>query len=234
MKKPKIKCPTGDHKTVQECRDCPNPCLPKPIRHSLLHERDKERKTHEKPTFGVTRLTTNCLRQSYYQLTEEQVHDLEKLWIFSRGHAIHEFITKTLDDKDKEVFIRKDFPDFTILGFIDALHDGTIYEFKTTSNIPSTPQKHHALQAQAYYTLLPIEQQKQIKKLSVIYLSLGKIVSFEVPKRDILPWLIVRAQQLTNALKNNAPPEKEVTWLCNYCDFQEQCEKADKKDFSLF
>ena len=144
----KIKCIDGSHKTVEECKVC-GKCLPKPVHHALLHGRDRERTPKEKPAYGVTTLTTNCLRQSYYKLTEEEVHDLEKLWIFSRGHAMHEFVTKTLEEGQKEVFVKKEFPHFDIIGFVDAIHEDTIYEFKTTSNVPEEPQKHHVLQGQA-------------------------------------------------------------------------------------
>ncbi len=225
----KIRCPNGEEKEVEACRNCPNPCLPHPIRHSLLKDRDKVRSKKEKPTFGITSLTSNCIRQSYYKLTIEEVHNLEKLWAFSRGQAIHTFITQTLKDEEKEIFVKKDFPTFTILGFIDAIHDGIIYEFKTTHDIPENPQSHHVLQGQAYYSLLNPEQQAKIKKILLIYLSMQKIKTFEVPKRDITGWLYVRAQQLTNALKTEIPPEKEVTWLCNYCDFEKLCDETIEK-----
>ena len=223
----KIRCPDGTEKSVEECKNCPHPCHPLPVRHALLHGRDRERKPKEKPAYGVTTLTTNCLRQSYFKLTEEEIHDLEKLWIFSRGHAMHEFVTKTLEDGQKEVFVKKEFPHFDIIGFVDAIHDDTIYEFKTTSNIPEQPQKHHVLQGQAYFSLLDPLKQSVIKKINITYLSMNKIKHFEAIPRDILPWLRTRAAILTQALETKTPPQAEVTWLCNYCDWKDKCEKLN-------
>lgn len=216
----KIKCPDGQHKTLEECRSC-DLCLPEPIKHTLLKGRGKTRKNKEKSAFGVTSLVENCLRYSYYKLTKELVFDLEKLWIFSRGHAFHAHF----EFENKEIFIKKELPDFDIIGFIDAVHNNVLYELKTTANIPQQPQQHHILQAQAYYSLLDKEKQENIKKIILVYLSLHKIKTFEIPKRDIIPFLIARAQILNNAIKRNKLPEREMSWLCKYCDFQDLCDQ---------
>ena len=97
-------------------------------------------------------------------------------------------------------------PDFNIIGFVDAIHDGIIYEFKTTKNIPETPQKHHILQGQAYFSLLNPFQQAQIKKILVIYLSLDKIKTFEIPKRNITTLLEKQAQIAWNEIPEYTAP----------------------------
>ena len=220
----KIRCPNGDIKTPKECLAC-GKCLPKPILKKLLGRSLVEGKTREGIRFGTTRLTTKCLRQSFYQLTEEQVFDLEKLWILSRGHAFHEYI----EFEENEVFVKKAFDDFEVIGFIDGIENNVMYELKTTSNIPEAPQEHHALQLQAYYSMYP--KREEIKKLSVVYLSMSKIKTFEIPKRNIIPWLENRGKQLATALKTNTPPPPEKSWLCNYCPFKDICEgkKIEKK-----
>jgi len=225
----KIRCPNGDLKTIEECRNCKNPCLPLPIRHALLYGRDIERTNKDKLTFGVTSLTSNCLRQAYYKLTEEEILDLEKLWIFSRGHAMHTFITKTLEEGQKEVFVKKEYPSFSIIGFIDAIHDDVLYEFKTTANTPETPQNHHILQGQAYYSLLDPLKQSSIKTIKIVYLSMQKIKTFDVIPRDILPWLQNRAAILAQAIQTKTPPPAEMSWLCKYCDFSDLCEQENSK-----
>ena len=226
----KIVCPAGIHHSVEESRICPH-CIgavPKPVLHALLSGRDRIRGAKEKPAFGVGSLVDQCLRRSYYKLTEEELLDLEKLWIFSRGHAVHTFVTQTLTDKEKEIFVKKEFPHFDVIGFVDALHDNIIYEFKTTTNIPEEPQEHHALQAQGYFSLLPEEKQKQIEKILVVYLSMQKIKTFEVPRRDITSFLESRAAQLTHALQKKLPLHREISWLCKYCEFNDACFNRDK------
>lgn len=225
----KIKCPSGAEHSVEEARSCKfcQAIYPKPVLHALLSGRDRVSKEREKPAFGIGMLVSNCLRQSYYKLTEEQIMELEKLWIFSRGHAIHQFITGTLKNEEKEIFVKKEFPKFDVIGFVDACHEGVIYEFKTTANLPDAPQTAHALQAQAYYSLLPEPQKSAITSILVVYLSMHNIKTFEIPIRDITSFLEARATQLMLALKNKLPIEKEVSWLCKYCEFYNLC--FDKK-----
>ncbi len=225
----KIKCPTGEQRTIDECKNCLRHCVPKPIRYALLHGRKEKDHKNEKAQYGVSSLVGDCLRQSYYRITEEEVFDLEKLWAFSRGHAIHEFITKTLERKEKEIFVKKEFPAFNIVGYVDAIHNDVIYEFKTTPKIPDKPQNNHILQGQGYFSLLPPEWQKQIRKIILIYLDMQKIKAFEVPKQDITTFLESKAAQLTLALRNKTPLRQEVSWLCKYCDYYEKCFEGQTK-----
>lgn len=226
----KIKCPNGHEHTVENARFCPF-CLehiPKPVLHALLVNRDREHVKKDKPAYGIGSLVAECLRQSYYKITEEQVFELEKLWTFSRGSAMHNFVTQTLSKPEKEIFVKKVFPQFDVIGFVDALHDNVIYEFKTTTNIPDEPQTHHVLQAQGYFSMLPEERQKEIAKIIVVYLSMQKIKHFEVPKRNITSFLESRAAQLTQAVKTKIPPHREIGWLCRYCEFESICFNKDK------
>jgi len=225
-----IKCPGGHEHTIDNARICPH-CLsqiPKPVLHALLVGRDREHKAKEKPAYGIGTLVSECLRQSYYKLTEDQVLELDKLWTFSRGSAMHNFITQTLNEKEKEIFVKKEFPQFDIIGFVDAMHDKVIYEFKTTTNIPDEPQTHHVLQAQGYFSMLSEEEQKEIAKITIVYLSMQKIKPFEIPKRDITSYLESRAAQLTQSLRTKIPPHREVGWLCKYCEFENLCYSRDK------
>ena len=100
----KILCPDGTEKTVKEVLE--SDYYPKPILQALLAGRDKKKKKkRDRQRFGVTRLVNDCLRRSYYDLTEEVPISLEQLWIFNRGHAIHDFFQAHLEDKEKEIFI---------------------------------------------------------------------------------------------------------------------------------
>ena|SRR3989338_2810972 len=226
----KIQCPTGIHHSIEEAKLCPH-CiefLTRPILHSLLGRESKSKTNHERPRYGIGTLTSLCLRQAYYKMTEEEILGLEKLWIFSRGHALHDFVTKSLPNNEKEVFVKKEFTHFDIIGYIDAMHDNTIYEFKTTVNIPDTPQSHHMLQAQGYYSVLDEKAQKQIEKIKIVYLSLSKIKSYEIQKRDITSFMESRAAILTQSLKIKTPPRREISWLCKYCEFNDTCFNRDK------
>jgi len=218
----KILCPDGTEKTVEEVLN--SDYFPKPILKALLDGRDKKRKRpKDRQRFGVTRLVGDCLRRSYYDLTEEVPISLEKLWIFSRGHAIHNFFQAHMDEKECEIFRSKSFSAFDVIGYIDAIHDNTVLEFKTTNNIPTEPKHTHTLQTQAYFSMLPPEEQQNIEKIKIIYFSLNKIKVYEVPKRNILPYLEARGTLLAKALTSLVPPNREEGWICNVCDFNKIC-----------
>ncbi len=227
----KIQCPSGDIKEMDECLKC-SKCYPAPMKKALLGGRERTKKNHIKPKFGVTRLVSECLRKSYFELTEEVPISLEKLWIFSRGHAIHNFFQKSMKPENVEIFNKKEFAMFELIGFVDAIEDGILYEFKTTANIPQSPQEHHVLQAQAYFSLLSEEEQQQVQKINIIYFSLNNIVVFEVPKRNILQLLEAKGTILAQALKSGTAPRKQDSWLCDLCEYKEFCtgEKATTYD----
>jgi CRISPR/Cas system-associated exonuclease Cas4 (RecB family) len=218
----KILCPDKSEKEIEDCIAC-SKCYPRPIIEMLLKGRNKKKKKKDHPRYGVTRLVGNCLRKTYYDLTEEVARPLDKMWIFTRGTAIHEFVQKDIPEEDVEIFREAKFSTFSVLGFIDAVHDGALYEFKTTANIPSTPQESHVLQSQAYYSMLDEEMRSKVEKILVIYFSMHKIRVFEVKPRDVMPYLEARGTILTNALKNSTPPKREESYLCDYCDFKDIC-----------
>ncbi len=228
----KIRCPNGDIKTAEECLEC-GKCYPPPVMRKLLAGPLKRRskKKRDKPRFGVTRVTAECLRKSYFDMVEEVIHSLDKFWIFSRGHAIHDFIQADMPKEDVEVFKQVNFALFDLIGFIDAVHEGVLYEFKTTANLPEMPQEHHILQSQAYFSMLSPEEQAKIDKISIIYFSLSNIKHFEIPKRIITPFLEANGTILAQALKTGEPPMKTKSWLCKFCEFKEQCEAADRGEY---
>ncbi len=218
----KIICPDGTEKTVEEVLQ--SDYYPKTVLKALLDGRDKKKRSpKDRQRFGVTRLVNDCLRKSYYDLTEEVPISLEQLWIFSRGHAIHNFFQEHLTDDEKEKFVEKPFHAFDAIGFVDAIQDNTLLEFKTTSNIPTAPKQSHILQAQAYFSMLPKEDQDAIENLKIIYFSLSRIKVYEVPKRNILPYLEARGTLLAQALNSQTPPNREECWLCNVCEFSKIC-----------
>jgi CRISPR/Cas system-associated exonuclease Cas4 (RecB family) len=218
----RVKCPDGSEVSADECIEC-SKCYPRSIIKMLLAGRNRKRKKRAKPRYGVTRLVGGCLRKTYYDLTEEVVFPLEKMWIFNRGTAIHEFVQKDMPKEDIEIFMEKSFSTFGVIGFVDAIHEGAMYEFKTTANIPDTPQEAHTLQAQAYYSMLPADKQELVKKILIIYFSMSKIKVYEVVPRNVLPLLEAKGTILTNAIKTGVAPRMEESYICRYCDHREIC-----------
>ena len=228
----KILCPDGIERHIDEVRKLDFENYPNVVIGALLagQKPRKKKDPNKTPRFGVTRLTSHCLRKSYYDLTEEVPISLEKLWIFSRGHAIHNFFQDHIPEDEQEVFLELPFSNFSAIGFIDVFSDNIMYEFKTIERIPKEPKLQHAMQVQSYFSMLPKSKQKKVKKLVIVYFSLSKIKVFEVEKRNMKGYLEARGAILTNALKTNTPPPREESYLCNYCEFYDICFGKKKPD----
>ncbi len=221
----RILCPDGIERHIDEIREKEFENYPNVVLKALLAGQNprKKKDPNKKPRFGVTRLTGLCLRKSYYDLTEEVPISLEKLWIFSRGHAIHNFFQEHIPEEENEVFLQAPFSAFSAIGFVDVFSNNILYEFKTTERIPKEPKPEHVMQLQSYFSMLPEPQQKDVKKLVIVYFSLSKIKTFEVEKRNMLGYLEARGTILANALKTSTPPPREESYLCNYCEFYDTC-----------
>ena len=225
----KIICPDGKERHIDDIYEVEYEHFPPVVIKALIAGRGKKRKRgNKKPRFGVTRLTGPCLRRSYYDLVEEVPITLNKLWIFARGHAIHNFFQEHLDETENEIFLSQDFGLFDAIGYVDVLSDNVMYEFKTTQSIPEKPKIDHIMQIQSYYSMLDPEKQSEIKKLCIVYFSLNKIKTYEVPKLNMLNYLEARGSVLANSLKISSPPPREESYICNYCDFKDICFKRDK------
>jgi CRISPR/Cas system-associated exonuclease Cas4 (RecB family) len=226
----KILCPDGEERHIDDVYDAEYEHFPPVVIKALIAGRGKKRKRNEnkKPRFGVTRLTGPCLRRSYYDLVEEVPITLSKLWIFSRGHAIHNFFQEHLDETENEIFLSQDFGLFDAIGYVDVLSDNVMYEFKTIQSIPDKPKPEHLMQIQSYYSMLSPDKQSKIKKLCIVYFSLNKIKTYIVPKLDMLNYLEARGSILANSLNTSIPPSREESYICNYCDFKDMCFKRDK------
>ena len=226
----KIICPDGEERHINDIYETEYEHFPPVVIKALIAGRGKKRKRgKKKPRFGVTRLTGPCLRRSYYDLVEEVPITLNKLWIFARGHAIHNFFQEHLDETENEIFLSQDFGLFDAIGYVDVLSDNVMYEFKTIQTIPEKPKIEHIMQLQSYYSMLDLEKQSKIKKLCIVYFSLNKIKTYEVPKLDMLNYLEARGSVLANSLKISSPPPREESYICNYCDFKDICFKRDKE-----
>nr|AIF09431.1 hypothetical protein [uncultured marine group II/III euryarchaeote KM3_37_C11] len=124
----KILCPDGVVRDIDEVRESDFENYPNVVLKALLagQKPRKKKDPNKKPRFGVTRLTGHCLRKSYYDLTEEVPISLEKLWIFSRGHAIHNFFQEHIPEEENEVFLQTPFPSFSAIGFVDVFSNNTL------------------------------------------------------------------------------------------------------------
>jgi len=164
-----------------------------------------------------------CLRKSYY-LRRRLVSMSPSSAVLLLGDAVHSAFQEVLRREGylTEFKVGLDLGDFRLVGHVDAYHPerATVLEFKTVGKIPEEPYENHLRQAQAYVALT------KARHAYVVYLSRadGRVKVFEAPFDKLtLKWVVERAKKLKKALDTYEPPERELSPLCNSCDFRMVC-----------
>lgn len=184
-----------------------------------------------------------CLRKTFFQIMNPKPFPIELLGIFELGNILHDKMTDILElmakkagseilrvDSEKRIVFYFPEDDFRISGQYDDLvflkNGKTILvEKKSIKNF--TPFKYkncakpeHIMQANIYAkALMPDETQ-------IVYISKENmnVKSFVVvPDMKIVKEAISRARTLHLAVESKVPPPKEKSWICKYCDYNEEC-----------
>jgi CRISPR-associated exonuclease Cas4 len=172
---------------------------------------------------AVTEACSPCLRKAYYSRTRAS-RPTPVEFVKLAGTDMHVMLQSVLSGEgwDVEVSVALPLSDygFTLVGRVDAVRDGEVIEFKTSSEVPEQPYRSHELQVQAYMQVL------NARRGYIIYLSRtsGRVKVFLVrPDKQALRQVIQRARKLHEALKNGAPPEPTKGPWCNTCQFFSEC-----------
>ena len=102
-------------------------------------------------------------------------------------------------------------------GYADAIANETIYEFKTTSRIPTAPTDSHKIQASIYATLFGA------KKAKLIYVSQTRMREFEI---EPLPEVAELFSHLSTQVRDGVPPiPTGLThpYGCEGCGYRAAC-----------
>ena len=192
--------------------------LPEPILNHIKQVVEKERE-HSDDRIYATELAGNCLLKAFLNrrvgLKSERIQ-----WAIYRGLIFDELWTGLFPRNQVRVTHR--IPNGpTIVGRIDFIWDGKIYELKTVNSVRKIeePLPHHVKQVKFYAWC------ENVDTAVIIYVSFDGIRCFDINCHDsyeIVKEFEQKAMVLYQALKTNTPPEpgEEVEeWECKYCDY---------------
>lgn len=186
-----------------------------------------------------------CLRKTWFSYKKPKETSLDSLRHFELGNMVHDFIAEVLrseDNSDVEL-LKSELPcqlkrdDYTISGRIDDViliqSEGKtwIVEVKSTKNLKycDEPKKKHMMQLTFYMHATGIHNG------AILYLQKDnlKTKTFEVEyNRERVQEILERFDRLHQTLTEDKIPEPEakqnedMNWMCDYCDYQEECEST--------
>jgi CRISPR/Cas system-associated exonuclease Cas4 (RecB family) len=184
----------------------------------------------------------SCLRKTYFSYKIPKDLDKDVLRIFEAGNNLHDLITDILDSKknphiellETEMSFKQDEGEFTISGRIDNLilakeHNKKILiEVKSTKFLPRIANDTHVSQLQLYM------HNTGIHDGIVLYVQKDNLQTkaFNFKYNDKLAEdIIKRFHGLHHCLKLDILPPaeakliKDKNWMCNYCEYREECDK---------
>ena len=191
----------------------------------------------------------SCLRKSWYSYKIPRDVDDDKKKIFYAGELIHHFISEVIkSEKNPEVeltayelpFIIKE-SDFAVSGRIDDIlklninQKSFLVEVKSTKTLDYTnePNKAHVMQLQLYMHALNMQDGV------ILYVDKTtlKTKAFEVKyDKKIFDIVLNRIKILHETLMKNKVPDpeariiKEMHYMCQNCEYKEECYKDTPKD----
>ena len=208
---------------------------------SFLERKSGIFSNNKPPTYSVTEII-RCLRKSFYEKTSKKRKSrksLDNLWPTVRGDLLHQ-MTAAYDWNELDM-------DFQIplgngnLGTISGRLDmydwktKTIIDLKTTKDVYSQaekgtiPKKEDISQIQCYGTIfsniIPIQE------LVLVYADLNDMLAFRIANEDKTWWLKDRILELEHAINDKIPPKQEVSKLCHFCKFFNQCNPNENMRF---
>jgi len=107
------------------------------------------------------------------------------------------------------------------VGYADAIANGTIYEFKATKRLPTTPPDAHALQASVYAAMFGADKAK------IVYVTEKEAREFDVaPFAGVREFLADMAKQIMAGVPN-IPTGLTHPWGCDRCEYRPHCRFYD-------
>jgi CRISPR/Cas system-associated exonuclease Cas4 (RecB family) len=231
--------------SVPECLDCAlagrNHCG---MDYGLL------KKIHEGSDRSGVHVTdlTGCLLRAYWGKARPKPKYVHEMLVLAMGTAIHGF----LEDSDEHMDCELPLEAMGVVGTADVVYkDGRIVDYKSTRWIypDKLPYGSHTLQVNIYAHLLR-RMGRQVKSLAIQYIDVSgptkcRACKLACPKCGNQPrgahlgavlvpvpmmseWEIEkfiedRRNILEMALEAGMPPEAEPSFLCDYCEYQEEC-----------
>jgi len=214
-----------------------------------LKQRETDRRVQPPRILYVTQLTHPCPQQIWLNIHHDREHPIETLRIFDAGRVLEDHWVNILRKRDDITVLNTQLPayhyfdiegeEWEIHGRIDILcqHDNeslVLHEVKTakTTHWMKTPREGHVAQLQFYLNALGIEN-GQIDYLDKTAWLTGnnkidKSFHIKADKNDYYRILQTAGQISTAITKATVPEANPDAWnkrVCQYCNYQDLCEK---------
>ncbi|RME50075.1 MAG: Dna2/Cas4 domain-containing protein [Caldilineae bacterium] len=182
------------------------------------------------PVLRVSSLT-GCVRKSWYSLrAERRLETPSQHWARLRGAIFHHAL-ENMGEGHIERRLTAFLYDQEAAAFITGRIDGfspernELVDYKSTRRLPGNVRPHHHRQVLLYAWLLARNGFGPPRTIRLIYISMAKVKSFDVPPptpaelAELETNLLVRVRRI---LADEPPePTPEETWECKYCPFSE-------------
>jgi len=169
----------------------------------------------------VTDICYDCLRFAYYLNKYGEYKSRKDVITLFIGKAVHTIPVFKVNE------LRLEWNG--IVGRIDDYDPERkiLLEKKTCRKIPEKPLEHHVKQVE-YYKVLMEENGYKVERCFIAYLDIynSKLEVFEVRSRAseiVKKEMLEKKEKLLRALLLSKPPERKVSWLCDYCPFFNIC-----------
>ena len=195
-----------------------------------------------------------CVRQNYYNYTDPQDFDTEKLKIFEMGNVVHDWVAKVLsktpsvkfvtsekelalEDFESGLLISGRLDDLILLKKSDGSDDTVVVEVKSAKSLEYIiqPKYPHVLQLMVYLRVL---SHYGVKEGVIIYVDKNTLntKTFKVAyDHNILLDAVKRARTLHKYLVEKTLPPAAAKidplekWQCKFCGYADQCNKDGLK-----
>lgn len=172
-----------------------------------------------------------CLRKAYFRRMEQklgikQEQELQNLWYAYRGRIFDEVFTPLFERN--QIRITHRIPGGpTIVGRIDFIKDGEIWEMKTALN--SAVEKYGAKEQHVKQALF-YAWVENADKVKLLYITMKGITIYELDTskaEEVVKELEENALILWWSLKQRKPPRAVKTWECRFCPYYKFCFSSD-------
>lgn len=195
----------------------------------------------------------SCLRKVWLSYKQPKPVDKDLIKVFESGNILHNFVVRVLNSEKttnirliaSELPFKAEIDDFIISGRVDNLliiekkGQLVLVEVKSSKSIDyiKEPGTQHESQLQLYMHFL------EIHNGVLLYIDKTtlqtKVFSIDYkPEKALL--LVDRFKHLHKALLENTLPDpeakvkREMSWMCNKCQYKDECEAHEKpKEQSL-
>jgi CRISPR/Cas system-associated exonuclease Cas4 (RecB family) len=209
---------------------------------------EDEVKSEGKRTAVHVSALTNCIRKAWYSMHADKQPplDYKSICNFFLGHILHKHavlgnrnevkmavnlrtMTKIDDPNTINEFNKFDCVVGTADDIIELEGDIIIADKKTFNgarNTPKAPDPAYVTQINIYKLLLYVCEGIEAKYGCILYLDKSKSFQDPIPftfELDPIEKIKTETIKKLDYLKMLIPPEREITWKCNYCDFKKIC-----------